>query len=789
MQRHHARQSEQKKHIWKAGLSVGAILLALGFTPAWAGDAASYAAAPSEQAPIPSDYPPLAEARKGAPNILLVMTDDVGFGAASTFGGPVPTPNLERLARSGLTYNRFHTTAMCSPTRAALLTGRNHHAVGTGSLTDFAMGAPGYTGMIPGSAVTIGEILRTNGYNTAWFGKHHNVPHGPFQGAGPFDYMPNRLGFEYFFGFVGSDTDQWHPSLYRNGVRVIDKTKQPILDQRLADDAMSWLHQQQANGQGKPFFIYFATGSAHTPHQAPEDWLAKFRGKFTSGWEEVRKATLAQQRAMGLVPAGTKLPPWPADIPRWSSLGAQEKAYQERAMETFAAALAFQDYQFGRILDELDRMGLRENTLIVFIEGDNGPDAAASPSGSIAEASDNVNRKLTQEEHWSVIDKLGGATVGSNYGSGWAQAMATPFPFYKQIASHLGGTRNGMVISWPEEITARGIRSQYSHVTDIFPTIIDAVGIKAPEIVDGVVQLPINGSALTYSFADPKAPTHHNVQYYEMLGNRAIYSGGWLAATNPQRQPWKMTSGADIAVNKSEDYVWGLYDLDHDFNQTRDLAARYPDRLAKLKTLFEQEAANNNVNPISDRTDWARITSERKAYIKPRSYFSYWGKGMTVAPDDAPQIAGRAFTITADVTGGDGALVAAGSKMGGWSFGIRNGSPYVYEAFTPMPSDQYELVAAEKIMPGQDAQIVFDFDYDGGGLRKGGMVSISIDGRKVAEKRFENSILATDPHGESFDIGIDTGVPVTEAGGPSNLFSGELKKLTIDLGPVGAKRN
>ncbi|MGE0387379.1 MAG: arylsulfatase [Gammaproteobacteria bacterium] len=769
-------------------LPASSALLALWLTGATAADVGGAPnATVGASDPIPMDFPAIARAPQGAPNILLVLTDDVGFGAPSAFGGPVPTPTLERLAAGGLKYNRFHTTAMCSPTRAALLTGRNHHAVATGSLTDFPMGAPGYTGMIPRSAATIAEVLRRNGYNTAAFGKHHNVPHGPFGGAGPNDYLPNSLGFEYFFGFIGSDTDQWRPTLYRNTTRVIDTGPQPILDQRLADDAIGWLHRQQAAAPGKPFFVYYAPGSAHTPHQAPADWIEKFRGRFAGGWEQAREQTLARQKALGVVPETTKLPAWPADLPRWNTLPPQERAYQGRAMEVFAAQLAFQDAQFGRIVDELERMGLRENTLIVFIAGDNGPDAAASPAGAIAEAGELANRRLTPEEHWQLIDQLGGPLVHSNYGSAWAQAMATPFPFYKQIASHLGGVRNGMVISWPRRIAAPGIRTQYAHVIDIHPTLLAAAGIAAPDVVDGVAQQPVDGIDLAYSFDAPQAPSRRTVQYYELLGNRAIYADGWLAATTPQRRPWRMAN-PEAAINKAPGYAWELYDLSRDFSQSRDLAARHPRRLADLRRQFDEQAARYGIAPINDRTDFERTGSAARAYIAPRQRYEYWGPGLTVFSDAAPALANRAFTITADLSAGEGVIAAAGSRLGGWSFGIQDGRPAVHHALTVMPADRFELVAPEALESGRAARVAFDFDYDGGGLGKGGLVSISIDGRKVAQARIERTIVTPDPHSESFDVGLDSGVPVVETPGRSNAFGGELKKVTIDVGQPGRRR-
>ena len=743
-------------------------------------------AVPSAANDIPHAFPAMPQASAHAPNILLIMTDDVGFGAASAFGGPVPTPNLERLAATGLRYNQFHTTAMCSPSRAALLTGRNSHAVGTGALTDLPMGAPGYTGMMPRSAATIAEVLRENGYSTAFFGKHHNVPKGLQGEAGPDWFMPNGMGFDYFFGFVGSDSDQWRPTLFRDGQRVIDDKPQPVLDQRLADDAIHWLHQQKGAAPDKPFLIYYAPGSAHTPHQAPVDWIARFRGKFAQGWEATREQTLARQKAMGLVPPNTRLPGWPADLPRWNSLAPQERAFQERAMEAFAGELAFQDAQFGRLLDELERMGLRDNTMIVFIEGDNGPDAAASPAGALAESGELANRRLSQSEHWALMDKIGGPQANSNYGSGWAQAMATPFPFYKQIASHLGGTRNGMVISWPARIPERGLRPQYGHVIDVFPTLLTAAGVAAPETVNGVAQQPVDGIDLTYSFSSPGAPSRRTVQYYEMLGNRAIYGNGWLAATTPQVRPWQMVERAP--VNRAPGYAWELYDLTHDFNQTRDLARRYPDKLAEMQRLFAQEATHYNVDPINDRTDPARSNSWMQAYGRPRTHYDYWGAGLTIPLDSAPPIEGRGFTVTADLSAGDGVIAATGSQLGGWSFAIEKGHPAIHHALTLMPSDQFTLLSPVALAAGQHARVTFDFDYDGGGFGKGGLLSIAIDGRRVAQGRLERSITLADPHTESFDIGFDTGVPVVEAPSGASGFKGTLEKVSIDLGPAGQRR-
>ena len=767
------------------------VLLALiaHAVPAFAGTVLSATAPEGTTAPLPNIFPAIPTAPEGAPNILLVLTDDVGFGAASAFGGLVPTPNLERLARDGLRYNRFHTTAMCSPTRAALLTGRNHHAVGTGTLTDFALGAPGYDAMIPRSAATIARLLQDNGYNTAFIGKHHNVPKGPFSSSGPYDYFPTKLGFDHFFGFIGSDTDQWRPTLYRDTTRIIDeKPPTRLLDERFADDAIHWIHQQKAAAPDKPFFIYFAPGSAHTPHQAPADWIKRFRGQFAQGWDKLRTQTLQRQKAMGVVPAQTSLPGRPVYIPAWQSLSPQEQAFQQRQMEVFAAQLAFQDAQFGRIVDELHRMGLSDNTLIIFIEGDNGPDSAGSPAGAIGEATEIANRRLGQAEHARHIDQLGGPHSHSNYSTGWALAMSTPFPYYKQIASHLGGTRNGAVFSWPSRITERGIRSQYHHVIDIFPTILHAAGITAPNIVDGVAQQAVDGIDMTYSFADSKAPDRRTSQYYEMLGNRALYDHGWLANTHPERKPWEMGFGADASVNLAPDYRWELYYLATDFNQTRDLAASRPDILVRMRKAFDVETARYNILPVNDRTDAARSGLAARAYTKPRSNYVFWGKNISLPSDVAPPITGRAFTLSADVTAGNGVIAALGSSLGGWSFAIEDGHPVVRHALTPLPEDQFRLAAPTALRPGSTARLTFDFDYDGGGYGKGGLVRISVDGAPVAQQRLERSLVLQEAPSETFDIGFDGGGPVNEAAGAPDRFAGDIRRLEVALGPPGARR-
>lgn len=726
-------------------------------------------------------FPKPVTAPKGAPNVFLILTDDVGFGAASTFGGPIPTPNLDRLAARGLVYNRFHTTAMCSPTRAALLTGRNHHAVGNASVSDIATGYPGYWSMIPKSAATVAEILRQNGYNTAMFGKHHNIPMHQTSISGPFDQWPTGLGFEHFYGFIGGDTEQWTPKLYRGNTpaeQKYDKDPDYILDRDLADEAISYVHAQKAAAPDKPFFLYYAPGTAHAPHQAPADWIAKFKGRFDTGWDAVRVDTLNRQIAMKIVPAGTKATPRLGDIPAWGSLSPEQKRVSARMMEVYAGMLAYQDAQVGRLLDELDRMGESSNTLVMFIEGDNGASSEGSMQGSTNELGTFANG-AAEDMTWltSMIDKLGGKDSYGHFPVGWAWATNSPFPWMKQIASHLGGTRNGLVVSWPDRIKARGIRSQFTHVNDIMPTILEVAGIKAPDSVNGVTQQPVNGVSFAYSFDAPKAPERHDTQYFEMIGTRAIYHKGWLASTTPARVPWKM--GASDRQPMA--YDWELYNLDKDFAQSRNLAARYPDKLRELQALWTAEAKKNKVFPIDDRQTFDRSSSSRIAFAPRRKSFVYWGKGISVAEPAAPTISGRSFRIVADVDlpadGGHGALVALGSKFGGWSFYLKNGRPAAHMALSQQPRHQFDVVADTPLAAGP-TQIVYEFDYDGGGFGRGGLMRISVGGREVARGRIERTILITAGIGETFDIGDDTGATVIDYPG-GRAFSGEIRKVEV----------
>ena len=719
----------------------------------------------------PQPVPPVA-APAGAPNILLVLTDDVGFAAASTFGGPIPTPNLDRLAQRGLRYTRFHTTAMCSPTRAALLTGRNAQAVHSGIVTDTAEGYPGYDGRIPRSAATIARILTGNGYNSAFIGKHHNVPASEQGPAGPFDHWPTELGFEHFFGFIGGDTNQWQPHLYRGTESVPDQPPPgETLDHLLVDDAVSWLHQQRAAAPEKPFFLYLAPGTAHAPHQAPQTWIDRFKGQFDGGWDRLREASLKRQIKARIAPQGTKLTPRPEAIPAWTSLEPEEQSADARMMEVYAAMLAYQDAQFGRLLDEMDRMGVSDNTLVIFIEGDNGASAEGTPVGTMNELGGLANGvKETAETKTAAIQNMGGPRSYQLYPAGWAWATNAPFQWTKQIASHLGGTRNGMVVSWPGKISGGGgIRTEFGHVVDIMPTILEATGIPAPDSVDGIEQQTIAGVSLAYTFG-ANIPEKPRTQYFEMIGNRALYRDGWWASTVPARLPWMLMGTA----RSPADYPWELYDLRHDFSQSTNVAQSHVDVLADMKREWAAQAKANNVYPLDDRMARSAVPggAQRKRY-------DYWGAGISVAQSAAPMLGIGSWTLDADVVvpkgGSGGPIAATGSLFGGWSFYLDHGRPVVVHAISQQAGDQYRVAASEPLPPGP-AHLRFEFSSHG--LMRGGSMSIAIDGKVVAQGDFARTALVTAGIGETFDVGEDSGAPVVDYG-ETPRFTGEIRHIVV----------
>lgn len=729
-------------------------------------------------------WPAQKKAPAGAPNVIVIMTDDAGFAASSAFGGPVPTPNLEKLAARGLKYNQFHTTAICSPSRASLLTGRNHHAVGTGSVIEMADGFPGYNSIIPKSATTMGQVMKDNGYNTAYIGKHHNIPMWELSQAGPFDHWPVGLGFEYFYGFVGPDIDQFHPKLYRNTSLVADQTRdtKETLDHELVDDTIHWIHQQKAAGPDKPFFIYFTPGTTHAPHQAPREWIDRFKGKFDQGWDKMREEIFARQKSMNVIPASTVLTPRPAEIPAWDSRSPERKKIDARFMEVYAGMLAYEDAQFGRLFDELERMGQLDNTMIVLILGDNGASGEGGPEGS---ANEMEAMAIGVGKHPPVnVNELGGPRSFPIYPVGWAWALNTPFQWTKQIASHLGGLRDGMVISWPNRIKQFGqTRSQFGHVVDIAPTVYEAIGITPPSVVNGVPQKAIDGTSLVYSFDQANAPNQHKIQYFEVMGNRAIYSNGWFANTVPKRMPWQFTK---LDGNPVTDYTWQLYNLNNDFSQSKDLAAEQPEKLKELQALFDKEALRNDVYPLNDSMGKDRAQPSRTRFGTRLTSFEYWGKGIDVAQMQAPSFAARSFSIDASIVVPEkatGAIVANGSWYGGWAFYLKDGRLTALQALSHRPEDQHYVRSTMVLKPGP-ASVRFVFEYDGGGMQKGGTMKIFIDGKPAGEGRMASTILTPAASAETFDIGQDTGVPVSDEYASRGLFPGEIKKVEVTLAPL-----
>ncbi|MCC2603231.1 arylsulfatase [Sphingopyxis yananensis] len=727
-------------------------------------------------------FPKPVEAPAGAPNIIVVITDDVGFGAASTFGGPVPTPNLDRLAARGLIYNRFHTTAMCSPTRAALLTGRNHHAVANGIVANLSTGFPGYHNIMPKSAATVAETLRQNGYNTAMFGKHHNAPEAHVSPVGPFDMWPTGLGFEHFFGFMGAETNQFTPALYR-GTEAVPTLKDGVLDKALADDAIHWIRTQKSVAPEKPFFVYYATGSAHAPLQAPSDWIQKFRGKFDAGWDNVRANTHRQQIGQGLIPKGTVSSPRPEGILAWNALTADQRKISARMMEVYAGMLAYQDDQFGRILNEIERIGVDKNTLIMFIQGDNGAAPEAGQVGSTNPMANFANdMKEDEATLLAKLDEFGGPNSVAQYGFGWVWATNSPFPMAKQIASHLGGTRNGLVLSWPDRISQRGIRSQFTHVTDITPTILEAAGIEAPAVVNGVPQQPMNGVSFAYSFNAPTAAERHDTQYFEMMGNRALYHRGWLASTTPETEPWKSVNSSKLP----SEYGWELYDLTKDFSQSNNLAAKYPEKLREMQLKFDQEAKANQVYPLDNRLTIERFTAAA-ALVPDRRVYQYWGAGISIPSVRAAPLLGRSFTINADLVlpqqPADGVLLALGSRFGGWSFYMKDGRVHALMAASHLDGDQSQI-SSNQALPAGKHKVSIEFRYDGG-RNAGGEMRLLANGQEIGRGRIARTISKLPEMTDTLDIGFDADTPVTNAYTSGGRFNGEIEKVEILVGQPG----
>ncbi|NKR43629.1 sulfatase-like hydrolase/transferase [Rhodococcus hoagii] len=726
----------------------------------------------------------------GSPNVLIVLLDDVGFGASSAFGGPAQTPTAQRLADDGLKYTRFHTTALCSPTRAALLTGRNHHTVGMGSITEMATAAPGYTSVRPDTCAPLAEILKLNGYATAHVGKCHEVPIWETSPVGPFDRWPSPgNGFEYFYGFLGGETDQWYPTLHEGTGRV-EPWGTPEegyhLTEDLADKAIAWVRQQKVLTPDKPFFLYFAPGATHAPHHVPQQWAERYRGRFDDGWDVLRERIFARQKELGVVPADAELTRRHDAIPAWDEMDERLLPVLRREMENYAGFLEHTDHQVGRVVEEIDRIGALDDTLVFYVIGDNGASAEGTLQGTSNEliSLNGMAGIETPEFLLGALDKLGGPDSSPHYAVGWAHAMDTPYQWTKQVASHWGGTRNGTVVHWPRGFAARGeVRNQFHHVVDVAPTVLAAAGIPAPTTVNGVRQHPLEGVDMAYSFHDAAAPERHVTQYFEMLGNRGIYHRGWSAVTK-HRTPWQIPGGAGIAF---DDDVWELYDGAADWTQARDLAKEYPERLRELQRLFLIEASRYNVLPLDDRT-FERVLPglSGKPRLVPGNRQVLLPGMQALLEMHIVNCRNRSWSLTAQVDvpdgGARGVILNLGGHAGGWSFYFRDGRPtFCYNLFG---IERSYIRAPDTVGVGLH-QVRSEFAYDGGGLGKGGTVTLFVDGTAVAEGRVER----TEPIGfgyEFSDVGRDSLSAVTpEYPTGDNAFTGRIDWVQIEAGEDG----
>lgn len=729
--------------------------------------------------PAPPPWPAITQAPSGAPSVVLIMTDDVGFGASSTFGGPVATPTLDRLARTGVRYNMMHTTGICSPTRAALLTGRNHSAVGIGNVVDAATAYEGYNSVMPKSAASVARVLRDAGYSTAMFGKSHTIPSWQSGPAGPFDQWPTGLGFQHFYGFLGGDTNQFAPVLY-DGTRPIDPSRDRddyILDRDFADQAIGWMRQQRAAAPGKPLFVYFAPGTAHAPHHAPREWIDRYRGQFDQGWDDVRRQTLARQKKLGVVPANTQLADRFDPIPAWQELTAQQKKVYARQMEVYAGALSFADHEIGRVVDEA-RALLGPDTLVIYLQGDNGASAEAGLDGSLNEHGvlNGVNDSLDEMER--RLDQMGGPMTYGHYSIGWANAMNTPFPLAKQLPSHLGAVRNGMVIDWPGRTSQpEAVRSQFAHVIDIMPTILDAARITLPRSVDGVEQQPLDGRSLLPTFSDPYAPEARGTQFFNIWDNMGLYHDGWWAGSVPSVYPWDFTRvlGQTIVDGRQ----WQLFDLRKDFSQSTDVAAKFPERLARMQQLYFDEAARANALPIHRYEGAAGRPSNYAGLDAVR----FAGPQSRLPEEAAPSLIGRSFKLAAQVNvpagGADGVLFAIGGRFGGLSWYVKDGR--IAAHYNLADVKRFDVAAEQTLTPGEH---LLELRFDTTGRGKPAEITLLADGAVIGKGSVERTLPFRYSLDETLDVGSDEGTPVTEAYASPFTYAGSLHSLTISFAPV-----
>ena len=753
-------------------------------------------------------WPPRVVPPKGAPNILLIMTDDAGYGVSGTFGGVIPTPAMDRVAAAGLRYTQFHSTALCSPTRAALITGRNHHSVGFGVVSEISTGYPGYDSVIEPDKATIAETLKENGYATSWFGKEHNTPTYQYSIAGPYDQWPSGMGFEYFYGFMGGETDQWTPYLFRDHTQIFPwiGRKDYNLTTDMADEAVKYLHSLNAAAPDKPFFLYYVPGGTHSPHQPTKEWIDKISAMrlFDDGWEKLRDTIFANQKRLGVIPADTQLTPWPdgqaafggAKLPRWDSLSEIQKKLYIKQADVFAAYAAYTDHEIGRVIQEVQDEGKLDNTLIIYIEGDNGTSPEGTEEGTYNTLTAyNGILKLPEALQMLHYEDWGSDKTYPHMAVGWTWAFDTPFKWTKQVASHFGGTRQGMAISWPGHIKNVGaIRTQFSHVIDIVPTILETTGIKAPDLVNGIQQKPIEGLSMAYTFdpaaAGPNAPSKHDTQYFEMVGNRAIYHDGWVAATTPPVPPWML--GATMPA--LGDYHWELYNVAKDYSENNDLAAQMPDKLKEMQALFLVEAGKYQVFPL-DNSGFARAVLPRPSAVAGKTEFTYTGVNAGIPYGNAPSILDKDYTITAEITvpegGAEGMIVTLGGRFGGYALYLLNGKPVFDYNLLDIERFRWEGgvggiigddLFGKALKPGKHT-IVFDFKYDGPGPGKGGTGVFTVDGRELSRKTIKHTVPLLMTVDETFDVGVDTGTGVDDSYQLPFKFTGTIDKLTFKLGP------
>jgi len=725
-------------------------------------------------------------APKGAPNVVIVLIDDVGFGATTTFGGPIKTPTMDRLAKNGLRYNNFHTTALCSPTRMAIKTGRNHHTTNTGSIMETATAYPGNTGSLPQSVAPLAEMLRLNGYSTGAFGKWHETAAWETSVSGPFDRWPTHQGFDKFYGFIGGETDQWAPLIY-DGLKKVNPPKMENyhFTTDMTNQAINWVKAQQTMTPDKPFFVYFATGAVHAPHHVSKVWSDKYKDKFDKGWDAVREETVKNQKKMGIIPESTKLAPKPKDIKDWKELPKNNQKLFARQAEVFAGFMEMTDFEVGRLLDAIEEIGELDNTLFIYIAGDNGTSAEGGFVGMYNEMTyfNSVEEKV--EDLIPLIDKWGGPETFPHMAAGWAVAFDAPFMWTKQVASDFGGTRNGMIIHYPKGIKEKGgIRTQFSHAIDIAPTVLEVAGLPEPKVVNGVPQTPIEGTSLAYSFNDAKAAERHTMQYFEMFGNRAIYNNGWFARTI-HRAPWQTKNLPPLDKD-----VWELYNVNKDFSLTNDLAAKYPEKLREMESLFMWQAQIYHVLPIDDRTieRTNAALAGRPDLLGDRTSLTLYEGMEGMMENTFINIKNRSFSITAELNipkdGANGAILSQGGRFGGWSLYMKNGKPEFTYNFLGL--DRYVVSSSEKLSKGP-VTVKLDFVYDGKGLGKGGKATIYVNDKAVGDGRVEKTqpnIFSAD---ETADVGLDNQTPVAEGigyGPEETRFTGKINKVTVELKEV-----